>query len=76
MLGRSTILKFAEKFQNRAFTFLSYYLTRRMQSVSLNRGAENVRTRERGSGEISINNLKSENKWKFPLTRVNFHAPK
>ena len=29
------------------------------------RGAENVRTREQGSGEILINNLKTEKKWKF-----------
>ena len=35
--------------------------------VLLCRGAENVRTRERGSGEILIN-LKTENKWKFQLT--------
>ena len=41
------------------------------------RGAENVRTRERGSGEIFINNGKKkaqkEKKWKFPLTGGNFH---
>ena len=44
------------------------------------RDAEKVRTRERGSGEILadreeifINNLKKENKWKFPLTGENFH---
>ena len=30
------------------------------------KGAENVRTCEQSSGEISINNLKIENKWKFP----------
>ena len=49
------------------------------------RGAENVRMRERGSGEILadpdqnfpweifINNLKTENKWIFLLTGGNFH---
>ena len=41
--------------------------------VHNSRGAENVRTRERGSGEIFINNLKTENKWKFLLTGGNFH---
>ena len=45
--------------------------------VDGSRGAENVRTRERGSGEILINNGKKkaqkENKWKFPLTGGNFH---
>ena len=41
--------------------------------VPLLRGAKNVRTREGGLGEILINNLKTENKWKFPLTGVNFY---
>ena len=37
------------------------------------RGAENIRMHKRGLGEISINNLKNETKWKFPLTGENFH---
>ena len=37
------------------------------------RGSDNVRMRERGLGEILITNLKTENKWKFPLTKGNVH---
>ena len=36
--------------------------------IVLFRGAENIRTRERGLEDILINNLKTENKWKFLLT--------
>ena len=36
------------------------------------RGTESVRTSERDSGEILINNLKTENKCKFQLMGLNF----
>ena len=52
---------------------IKYCLSNLLEPVLICRGAENVRTLERGSGEILINNLKSESKWKFLLTGVNFH---
>ena len=44
---------------------MHFYNMIHLSMLLLSRGAENVRTRERGLGEILINNLKTENKWKF-----------